>query len=95
MKRSTFIVLFAGVNVLFVFLQIDKNSKITDLSYQNQRKQREIDLLLHQKESLTNQLEALKNPAAVKEYASEQLHMKKIKLSQIKLMTNQDNTCHE
>jgi len=95
MKRLTFIVLFVGVNVLFIFLQIDKKSKITDLSYQNQRKQREIDLLLHQKESLTNQLQSLKNPTAVKEYASKQLNMKKIKLSQIKLMTNQDSARHE
>lgn len=95
MKRSTFIVLFVGVNVLFVFLHIHKKSKITELLYQNQRKQKEIDLLLHQKDTLINQMQAVKNPAAVKEYASEQLHMKKISLSQINLMTNQDITNNE
>ena len=95
MKRSTFIVLFVGVNVLFIFLHIHKKSKITELLYQNQRKQKELDLLLHQKDTLLNQMQAGKNPVAVKEYASEQLHMKKISLRQINLMANQDTVSHE
>jgi len=89
MKKLTFIVLFCGVNIFFVFLQIDKKGKNTALSYEIQRKERELQELVQQKEHLTNTLHAFKNPSAVKEYAAQQLNMKKIKLSQVKLLQEQ------
>jgi len=91
MKKLTFIVLFCGVNIFLIFLQIDKKGKNTALSYEIQRKERELQELIQQKEHLTNKLHVLKNPSTIKEFAAEQLNMKKIKLSQIKLLQDQSH----
>jgi len=90
MKRLTFIVLFVGINIFFIFLQIHKQSLLKEISYQNQKKKIELDTLLQQKDTLTHQLQALKSPGFIKEYATNNLNMKPVKLSQIKLMTAQD-----
>ncbi|TET06935.1 hypothetical protein E3J79_00480 [Candidatus Dependentiae bacterium] len=95
MKRLTFIVLFVGINILFIFLQIHKQSQITKVSYQNQRKKMELDTLIQQKEAVTNQLQVLKNPASVKKYATNRLNMKKTRLNQIKLLADQATIDHE
>ena len=84
MKKLSFIILFISVNILIVFLHIHKQSQIIKLSYTNQKMKRELDQLEQKKEAFTHQLQALKNPSAIKEYAEQELDMKKIKLSQIK-----------
>ncbi len=83
MKRATFILLFFSTNILFVFLHIHKNGKIDKICYQNQSKQRELDILRQQKEVLTHQFQALKNPSAIKEYAAKELNMKNVALKQV------------
>ncbi len=86
MKRLRFIILFVGTNILFIFLQIHKSGKITEISYQNQNKQHQLDILKQQKEALTHQFQAMKNPSAVKDYATEELHMKNVSLQQVHIM---------
>ncbi len=86
MKRLRFIILFVGVNILFIFLQIHKNGKITEISYQNQNKQHQLDILKQQKEALTHQFQAMKNPSSVKDYAAEELNMKNVSLQQVHIM---------
>jgi len=84
MSRSTFIILFIGFNIAIIFLQIHKESKINELLYQNQKIEKDIVQFKQKKEILLHQLESLRNPSAVKEYAMEVLKMKKVALNQIK-----------
>ena len=93
MKRLTFIVIFVGTNILFVFLQIHKEGLITKTSYALQTIKTKLTSLTQQKEALIHQLQALQNPSAVKKFAMQELNMKPVKLSQIKLMA--DNDHHE
>lgn len=91
MKRFRFILLFIGTNIFFIFLQIHKSGKITQISYQNQSKQHELDKLTQKKEVLTHQLQAMKNPATIKKYAAEELKMKNISLQQIHVVNLNNN----
>jgi len=84
MKRKSFITIFVAVHVLFIALQIDKQSKIVKLSYQKQRHEEEKKKLLAQKQKQTNTLFALKKPSQVKQFATQQLSMKPLDLKQIK-----------
>ena len=86
MKRSTFIMLFVGTNILFIFLQIHKKGEINKLSYQLQKKEAELAALDQQVESLTHQLQALANPTNIKHAATTDLNMKPIKISQVHLL---------
>lgn len=84
MKRKSFILLFVATHVLFIALQINKQSKIVKLSYQKQRYEETKKKLLEQKQNYTNQLFALKKPSQIKQFATQKLAMKPLDLKQIK-----------
>lgn len=84
MKKKTFILLFIGVHVLFVILQIDKQSRMVRLSYQKQKDEQKYKELLTTKQALVNKLYAIKNKKEIKVYAQEHLDMKPLKLHSIK-----------
>lgn len=87
MKVSLTVALFIGVNVMLLFLQIHKTSMLVAQSYRKQKNEHILDELAKQKQSLTQQLFSAKNHAAIKSYASKNLGMEPVRLSQIKTYT--------
>ena len=69
MKKKTFIVLFLSVHVLFIALQIDKQSKMVKLSYTKQKEEHALKTLVNKKQALINKLYMLKNKNGIKTYA--------------------------
>lgn len=84
MKRNTFLLIFVSLNILFIFLQIFKQSYIIKLSYEKQRNEKLRNSLLAKKASLTEQLYILKNQSTIKQFATDTLGMKPIRLNQIR-----------
>ena len=89
MKKKRFIILFIAINIVIIFLYIHKQSTIIQLSFAKQRNEKIKEDLVLQKNKLEQQLQTMNNKSAIKEYASEKLHMKKINLKQINVITTQ------
>jgi len=83
-KRNLLLYTFIIINLLFIFLQIHKQSILVKLYYEKQRLEKEKEQLNQKKNNLTQQLYELKNPKNITQYAIDNLDMKKIKLNQIK-----------
>ncbi len=84
MKKTYFITLLIMTHVLFVALQINKESQFVKLSYEQQRYEQECKKLLTQKQTLQNRIYALQEQGAIKKYASEKLAMQPLSLKQVK-----------
>ncbi len=87
MKKTTFVTLFIGTHVFLLGLQINTHSKLMKASYIRQRLEQEKEVLISQKQNLTQQLYASKNLEGTQKYATSQ-NMKKIELSQLKKLPN-------
>lgn len=83
MKKKTFIVLFLTVHVLFIALQIDKQSKMVKLSYTKQKAEQTHSTLSKRKQELINRLYTLRNKQEIKNYAQAHLNMKPLKIKQV------------
>ncbi len=83
MKKKTFIVLFLAVHVLFIALQIDKQSRMVKLSYTKQKEEQTLKTLLNKKQALINKIYMLKNKNEIKTYAQSHLKMKPLKIKQV------------
>jgi Tfp pilus assembly protein PilO len=83
MKKKAFIVLFLTVHVLFIVLQIDKQSRMVKLSYTKQKEEQTLKTLFHKKQALVNELYRLKNKQGIKKYAQTHLKMKPLKIKQV------------
>jgi len=92
MKKPTFIILFIGTNIFFIFVQVYKQSQVIKLSYQKQKNEAEKEALSQKKDDLTQQLYALKNRTSIKKYAQNKLNMRKINLKQIKKLPAHEQT---
>lgn len=84
MKKAYFITLFVGMHVIFIILQIHKQSSFIKLTYEKQRLEKEKRELLAQQDTLTQQLSQLQDHDAIKEFALTKLNMKQISLKQIR-----------
>ena len=84
MQKAHFIGLFIGMHVIFIVLQIHKQSSCIKLSYDKQRLEKERRELLAYKDILTERLSKLQDPEGVKQYALSKLQMKHISLNQIR-----------
>lgn len=84
MKKRTFITLFITTHLLFVCALIDKQGKILKLSYEKQQYEKKLKLLAAQKQEKTHTLHALKSHQAIKNYATNTLHMEPLFLKNIK-----------
>lgn len=72
-----------GLHILFIFLQIHKQSTLIELSYQKQKQEKLKQELINKKNELKRTLCLLQDPETVRAYA-QVAGMKKISLSQIK-----------
>lgn len=84
MSRIWFACFFVCSNLLFIFSLIYKNSYLVELSFAKQKHEKEKSVLLKEKASLIQELYNMQNQAHIKEYAINTLHMKKIKLKDLK-----------
>lgn len=80
------IAFFVTIHVMFIFLQIHKQSYGIELSYQKQKNEKIRQELIDKKNDLTQELHLMQNRSTIKKYAENTLGMKKISLSQIKQM---------
>lgn len=83
MKRSVFLSIFVSTHVLFVVLQIHKQSAIIKTAYHKQKQEALLAELTYRKQMLTQQLYACKNHMRIKAYATQELAMQKVQLKQI------------
>ena len=89
MKRAAFLVVFIIAQICFIVLLIYKQSKIIEISYQKQRNEKTKDRLFQKKSDLIQKLYEIKNHSKIKQYAAEELKMKKVGLSQIKKISDE------
>jgi len=87
MKRSLFISTFIGVHLFFAFFQVHKHSNLIKLSYQKQKHELTRENLIQKKRDLTQQLYALQDRAAIKEFAQQELKMEKVSINQVKKLS--------
>jgi cell division protein FtsL len=91
MKRSTFTALFICVNLAFVVAHIHKQSKFIRLSYSKQKGEMEKEKLAKELQTLTLQSQTLHDRAQVRQFASNTLQLKPVKISQIKKIEHDTN----
>jgi hypothetical protein len=84
MKQSTFITLFIGIHLSFIFIQIYKHTQLVTLSFQRQKNERILVSLLETKTNLINKWHSCINRTEVKRIAQNDLNMKPIQLHTIK-----------
>jgi hypothetical protein len=89
MKRPIFIFVFIACNIGMILLQIKNHTNIVQLQYRKQRNEKIKEELSQKKAAALRSLYALKNPATIKKFATEELNMQKICLQQIKTVTGQ------
>lgn len=80
---SVLVVAFVSTNLLFIFLQIHKQSQFVKISYAAQRLEKEKEQLLRQRNELVHQLHLQQGRKHVQKYAQESLGMHKTSVSQI------------
>lgn len=90
MNHSRFITIFICAHVIFIFLQIHKHSQIIKYSYELQKNEQALAALSAKQEQLTQHLASLKSPDAIKRFARKKLHMRPIKLTQMKKLINHE-----
>ncbi|MBA3954454.1 hypothetical protein H0X48_04000 [Candidatus Dependentiae bacterium] len=85
-NKKLFIGFFLVVQVFLIFFHIHKQSSFTTLSYQKQKYEKRKNELIDLKQQLKQALYTAQNLSSIKQFALNTLHMKEIKLSQIKAM---------
>lgn len=84
MKKNSFITLFITAHILLIFLQIHKHTLFIKNSYNHQQCEKKLALLQEKKQTLTQELYALKDRDNIKKYAQNKLKMRPYALSQVK-----------
>ncbi len=84
MNKKRVIILFIVCNVFFIFLQIYNRTRYIQQTYTKQSFEKKYDVLCKEKQKFTQQLYALKDPIAIKQFAQDTLKMQPNKLEQVK-----------
>ena len=80
---SVFLVVLVIINLLFVFLQIYKQTQLVKLSYRKQRIEKEQSELNKYRNELVHKLHLQQSSKAVKQYATGKLGMRNTNVAQI------------
>ncbi len=86
MKKNIFVHIVIGFHLIYIGLQIHKQSYVIKWSFEKQRNEKHKDALRAQKNNLTEQLFILKHRSTIKTFAQTTLHMKKIGIDQVKMV---------
>ena len=84
MKKNSFITFFITVHIILIFLQVHKHTLFIKNSYNHQQCEKKIALLTEKKQTLTQELYAMKDRENIKQYAQNKLKMRPYTLHQIK-----------
>lgn len=87
---SAVVVIFVTINLLFIFLQIHKQSQFVKLSYSRQRLEKEQEQLIRQRNDLVHQIYLQQDRKHVQKYASDKLGMSKTGVGQIHKINTKD-----
>ena len=87
LRKKTFIILFIAGHVVFIFLQIYNRTQYIQQTYTKQTHEKKHGTLCKEKQKLTQQLYALKDPTTIKQFAQNTLHMHSNRLKQVKKIT--------
>lgn len=87
MKKHSFITIFITAHILIIFLQIHKHTLFIKNSYNHQQCEKKLALLQEKKQTLTQELYALKDRDNIKKYAQDKLKMRPYALNQVKKLT--------
>jgi cell division protein FtsL len=83
MKKNYFITFFITTHIILIFLQIYKHTLFTAVSYNEQQCEKQIEALTKEKQTLEQNLYAMKNRENIKKEASARLNMRPYTLNQI------------
>ena len=83
MKKITFILIFIAAHILFVVVQIHKQSLFTKTSYEKQKNEKYLTELEQKKKDLSQELYKLQSSKNVKKFSIDKLGMGKVKLDQV------------
>ena len=86
MKKNKFITLFIAAHILFIFLQVYKHTQFVKSTYEQQKHEKKHSDLKTKKQTLIQQLYALKDRNNIRKFAKKSLKMRPIRLNQVKNM---------
>lgn len=84
MKKNSFITIVIAAHIGLIFLQVHKHTLFIKNSYNFQQCEKKIALLTEKKQTLTQELYALKDRENIKKYAQNKLKMRPYALNQVK-----------
>jgi cell division protein FtsL len=92
MKKISFITFFITIHFIFIFLQVHKHTLFIKNNYNQQLYEKKIITLKEKQQKLIQELHALKDRDAIKQFAQNKLRMRPYTLNQIiKLSENNDS----
>jgi len=84
MKKNYFITTFITAHIILIILQIHKHTLFIKNSYNQQQCEKKLIALTEKKQTLTQELYALKDRENIKKYAQAKLNMQPYALNQVK-----------
>ena len=84
MKKNLFLSLFIITNIGFLFLQIRKQMLFIKESFRKQKHERTLAKFELKKQEIEHAVHLAQNKQEVKQYAQDELHMKPVRLTQLK-----------
>ena len=84
MKKNTFITFFITAHIVLIFLQVHKHTLFIKTSYNQQQCEKKLTKLQEKKQTLTQELYALKDRENIKKFAHDKLNMRAYALNQVK-----------
>ena len=84
MKKNLFLTLFIITNIGFLFLQIRKQMLFIKESFRKQKYERTVAKLEQKRQEIEHAMHIAQNKQEVKQYAQDELHMKPVRIAQLK-----------
>jgi cell division protein FtsL len=84
MKKISFLTFFITAHIVLIFLQVHKYTLFIKNSYNQQQCEKTIATFTNKKQTLTQELYALKDRENIKRYAQNKLGMRPYALNQVK-----------
>jgi cell division protein FtsL len=87
MKKISFLTTFISAHIILIVLQIHKHTLFIKNSYNHQQCEKKIIALTDKKQTLTQELHAMKDRDNIKKYAQSKLNMRPYALNQVKKLS--------
>jgi len=87
MKKISFLTTFISAHIILIVLQIHKHTLFIKNSYNHQQCEKKLAALMDKKQTLTQELHAMKDRDNIKKYAQSKLNMRPYALNQVKKLS--------